>query len=576
MKLITVFASACVLLSFGCSSAEQKRLSGDTCEINSECETPFVCRLSLCRQECATSRDCPAGLNCLLDEDHFGACQVPAETHCVLPSDCSDGLVCKDAQCINVCVTDADCAAGATCKTASGDSAAACVDSSTQACAANSDCLSDTASDLVCARDGQCRAECVIRESCAGNARCENTDCLFEEVCEDSDADGAGRCVPRTTSQGHFVAATGIAVGFEHVLATFAGSMELLGWGSNSHGQLASTFSNDLMLPTSLHLEYDAPQTFAAGKNNSCATFRATTGIATGIQLYCWGANDSGQVGTGSAVLDSVVSAPSLVPMSNQLTEAVTIGLAHVCAIVGTEHTAYCWGDNSFGQCGDNSNLAVTAPRSMDLASVVSIDAGTNHTCATDSAGLIYCWGANTDGQVNAAADVANVTTPTLIPFPPIATSATTVVSAGAAHTCAVVDGLLYCWGRNSAGELGNGPTSAASLSPMQATVFADGTIFKSVTAGNGFTCALTDTNDVYCFGRNQLGQLGNDTRDDSSDPVLAFSGADWVQAGDAFVCAHSITTSALYCWGSDEHAQLGNGMNGTSVGFGHAILVSP
>lgn len=570
LRIVLAMLLATTACTTACSSDPPLRLSGESCELNSDCSTPYVCRLSKCRMECATSRDCSAGLNCLLDENHLGACQLPVETHCVLASDCAAGLVCNNASCTNVCETDVDCAAGAQCKTEAPNTAAACVDTATVSCITNSDCADSRMPDLACARDGQCRAECVIRESCGDNRGCRNTDCFFEELCEDIDGDGAGRCVDDNTSS----LVRGIrtfAVGDEHVVAADSDSPGLFGWGMNDAAQLSDLATGSILTPAHfgtplLHVEH-----VAAGARNTCVLAGTD-----GTDVYCWGANERGQVGAGGTVDETSLPTPTLVSFGGATVDALSIGASHACALATSTGDAFCWGDNSLGQCGADPVTALfVSPSPIGLANVTSIETGDSHTCAATSAGEVYCWGDNASGNIGSDFSTPYVVAPTLVPLPLSDGTAPIVLSASESHTCAVINERLYCWGSDDFGQLGTGTARPDRHGPAEATAFPSEIRFKSVAVGDSFTCAITTSDDVYCFGHNDMGQLGSDDHVDSTAPVSTMSGADILAAGKQFACARGITNLGIYCWGSDEHGQLGNSMSGVGLSIAHPILVS-
>jgi hypothetical protein len=179
-----VFGALLVLLTQGCALEERKAL-GEECGLNSDCDAPLVCRLSRCRNECATSRDCALGLDCILDDNRLGACQLPSDIGCSVNSDCDEPLVCRGAtsstsgRCVNECAEERDCAPGQICCPVSDDercseidaTSAACFEPDRETCLYNDDCPNQK----ICADDGRCRLEC--RE--VGSTR----DCLAGEVC---------------------------------------------------------------------------------------------------------------------------------------------------------------------------------------------------------------------------------------------------------------------------------------------------------------------------------------------------------------------------------------------------------
>ncbi len=136
-------------------------------------------------------------------------------------------------------------------------------------------------------------------------------------------------------------------------------------------------------------------------------------------------------------------------------------------------------------------------------------------------------------------------------------------VAAGLVHTCAVrSDGTVWCWGRNDKGQLGDATTTDAT-SPVQVTgPGGTGTLtgIASITAGAEFTCATGTDTTVRCWGENSDGQLGDGTSTDATSPVQVtgpggtgtLTGATEAAAGEAFTCAIRTDTTA-WCWGRND-----------------------
>jgi hypothetical protein len=141
---------------------------GEGCEINSDCASPLVCVIGHCRRQCVDSRDCGAGLRCLVAPDSAlgGGCQLERERDCALTSECTPGLVCQNGTCTTRCVTDRDCAAGAWCDDMTG--VLACVEPPPELCVYASDCPVP----LVCGRDQLCHEECHGDRDCPFPRHC--------------------------------------------------------------------------------------------------------------------------------------------------------------------------------------------------------------------------------------------------------------------------------------------------------------------------------------------------------------------------------------------------------------------
>ena len=208
------------------------------------------------------------------------------------------------------------------------------------------------------------------------------------------------------------------------------------------------------------------------------------------------------------------------------------------------------------------SNVTVTAlPRQF-----LAVDAGDDVTCGYTNLGRGYCWGNGSLGRLASAADSscfgdgAGKQPCTLAPkrFSGPALEFT-AISVDATSGCGVTkDKMLYCWGDDTFGQIGNGATGGGTT-PSLATVAQ--VRFDSVSVGATHACALSTTREVYCWGRDVEGQLGDGRRVNSTTPIpiastLAFSS---VSAGRNHTCG--ISTGTVYCWGDNSAGQLGNGL---------------
>jgi alpha-tubulin suppressor-like RCC1 family protein len=131
-----------------------------------------------------------------------------------------------------------------------------------------------------------------------------------------------------------------------------------------------------------------------------------------------------------------------------------------------------------------------------------------------------------------------------------------TAVASGGYHTCAISSGQVWCWGRNNLGQLGNG-TMTDSNTPVQVA----GTLANvtAIVAGESHTCALSN-GAVYCWGWNDSGQVGDGTTVARSIPVRVgtLTGVTAIAAGRQHTCAAAGTS--VWCWGVNQHGQLGDG----------------
>ncbi|MFC2370292.1 MAG: RCC1 domain-containing protein [Candidatus Saccharimonas sp.] len=245
---------------------------------------------------------------------------------------------------------------------------------------------------------------------------------------------------------------------------------------------------------------------------------------------------------------------------------------SRACAI-SLSNRAYCWGSGSSGQLGNNSTTNSSIPVAVNTTGVLAgktikqISAGTSHTCAIASDDKAYCWGAGSSGQLGNSS-----TTNSLIP---VAVNTTGVlagktikqISAYGFHTCAVAsDNKAYCWGRGDLGQLGNNSTTNSSIPvAVNTTGVLAGKTIKQISAGSFHTCAIASDNKAYCWGRGTSGQLGNNLYTNSSIPVavnttgvLAGKTIKQISNGSSHTCAIASDDKA-YCWGSGSFGALGN-----------------
>lgn len=287
----------------------------------------------------------------------------------------------------------------------------------------------------------------------------------------------------------------------------------------------------------------------AAGGQHSC-------GLAPGDAVYCWGRGNQWALGDGTGQ-----SSP--VPVRTRVTGTVlevSAGIAHSCALTD-DASVRCWGWNRYGQIGvgDNSDhgypVTLTFPGSGGIA---TISAGWFHTCALDQLGQAYCWGGNAQGQLGDGTRADSNR-----PVPVATDERFASISAGADHTCAVtLGGGALCWGLNHRGQLGTGHAEGA-LVPAPVV---GGHSFRSVSAGFDHSCGVRTDQAVLCWGSNESGQLGNGGLSGPGQPgsvsphrILRPDAAMSVSAGYGFTCAVS-TAHHAWCWGRGEAHQLGLG----------------
>jgi len=186
---------------------------------------------------------------------------------------------------------------------------------------------------------------------------------------------------------------------------------------------------------------------------------------------------------------------------------------------------------------------------------------GTYHTCGLTAEGLVYCWGENSDGQLGDGTTVAR-SLPTLV----AGEHSFEAVAAGGTFTCGLIgDGGTYCWGRNHRGQIGDGTTTDRSVPVAVPRAFD----FVALSLGGATTCALEENGGAYCWGANGNGQFGNGEGGDQAAQDVAYSTSPkptlegiplrTVEPQGFFGCGLSVEREA-YCWGQNTWGQLGTG----------------
>jgi len=303
-----------------------------------------------------------------------------------------------------------------------------------------------------------------------------------------------------------------ITAGNSHTCAlTTAGAV--LCWGSNQFGFLGNGTTTNSLTPVAVTGLSSGVQAIGAGQSHTCA-------VTTAGAVLCWGHGVNGQLGNGSTANRLM---PFPVTSLDSGVQAVAGGNFHACALT-TTGAVQCWGTNTSGQLGDGTTLPRPTPALVTSLSsgVQAIAVGGLHSCALTTAGATQCWGSNVFGQLGDDTTMRRTTPVTVIGLG----SGVQAVAAGETHTCAVtMTGAVQCWGSNSLGELGDG-TTMQGLTPVAVNGLGNG--MRAVAAGRHNTCALSTGGVVLCWGRNDAGQLGDGTQTQRSTPVVVLG--DWLQ----------------------------------------------
>jgi alpha-tubulin suppressor-like RCC1 family protein len=307
--------------------------------------------------------------------------------------------------------------------------------------------------------------------------------------------------------------------------------------------------------------------------------FHACAIVAGGLK--CWGNNGHGQLGNGTnnnIATTSVAVKAATGPGELSGAKSVSAGQNHTCAVL-TNQSVLCWGDESVGQLGNNSNESdKMLPVSANGLSSDIVSSGETHTCSLlSSTGGVSCWGNNESGQLGAESPSPK----SLVPLAPVSGVDAVVLSAGGKHSCVILatTNSVKCWGSNAFGQMGVTPISD-SRNPLPNTVFNSAgnaliasSTAQSITAGPKHTCVILPDGKVNCWGDNEFGQLGNGTTNATSTPgfvkdslgtgdltgviAISASGSDEIEEG-SHTCA-IMSDRTMQCWGDGFFGQIGS-----------------
>lgn len=285
-------------------------------------------------------------------------------------------------------------------------------------------------------------------------------------------------------------------------------------WGSNAQGRLGDP---------SVSVRRSSPGTVAGGGTTwciSCAGLFHSSAVKTDGTLWTWGYNGVGQLGD-----NTITNKSSPVTTSGGGTNWCVVSLDNrQTSAIKTDGTLWTWGENGFGQLGDNTITSRRSPGTTAGGGTTwcSTGVGTFHMSGVKTDGTLWTWGINSGGQLGDGTVTSRRS--------PVTTSGGgtdwCVTHNGSNHTVAVkVDGTLWTWGCNGSGQLGNNTITNRS-SP--GTTLNGGTTWCNLSAGCSHTAAIKSDGTVWTWGLNDVGQLGTGYSTNQSSPVSIGSSTSW------------------------------------------------
>jgi alpha-tubulin suppressor-like RCC1 family protein len=411
---------------------------------------------------------------------------------------------------------------------------------------------------FVCSNN-MCKLSCTADADCASGYFCENTTChlaatavaaggshtcallsdgsvwcwgdnYFGEIGQGNFTTTGNLSIPTPTHVPLSKTAMAIAVGSQVTYALLSDGT-VFGWGANSNGQLGQgTFTisptglNGIPTPGKVTGLSGTVSLIASGLNHACAVI---SGVA-----WCWGSNGHCELGLGPGMCTTMspygIATPQKVQGLSNAVTGVTAGQAHTCVNMGG--AVNCWGDDSIGAVGTGivTSTPYATPQFLNLSTptplITAISANSQNTCLLSSGGVVYCWGNNFDGELGDGMFTSNNPTGTPIANGPSGPVAAMAISVGLDHSCALTQtGTVYCWGENDMGELGNG-TFNTELN--QDGISTPGAVTglplqpTAISSGSSHTCALLKNGSIWCWGYNNSSQLGDGSAINQPTPV--------------------------------------------------------
>ena len=343
--------------------------------------------------------------------------------------------------------------------------------------------------------------------------------------------------------------AVSVGVGEAHTCAALA-SGAVMCWGSDFEGQLGTGVlspSGFLKIPTPIQAgSVTGAVKVVAGEVSTCA-------MTSAGGVFCWGNGSIGQLGNGGT--------NSRTPVANGITTALDLamGKRHACALLSDANaTLACWGDNSTGQLGNGTLSPSLVPEAI-IQGVTAVATGGNHTCVTGANLTMACWGFNQFGALGDGTLLYSVD-PVLVTG---ITTATPAVAAGGLHSCVIIaGGALRCWGSNAYGQLGDGTVAFSATAVSVVGISAA----SGISVGGYNACALMADGTVRCWGAGGdiLGSNGTGAQSNTPVIIAGLAGATQVSVGSGYACA--LVGGAVWCWGRNDSGQLGRG-TASSIG---------
>ena len=297
--------------------------------------------------------------------------------------------------------------------------------------------------------------------------------------------------------------------------------------GHNSSGQLGNNSTTHSSILVGVDSNIGGWSSISAGMHHTLA-------ISEG-KLYSWGSNTEGRTGLGSTIGNTLI--PTQVGSETNWSR-VSAGTTHCLGLRNGELWAWGWGINY--QLGDGTTTTHSTPIRIGTDSNwVNVSAGYGTSYALNSNNQLYAWGININKRLGFVSNDDYVETPTLRPW-----TGWESVSAGSLFGAGIINGELWTWGYDE--------------NPQRVGTNSN---WVQVQCGSDHMLALNSNNQLFTWGANDEGQLGDGTNNDSST-LVKIGGDNWLYIGTTLFNSSiaSTTSNQIYVWGSNKDGALGLG----------------
>jgi alpha-tubulin suppressor-like RCC1 family protein len=296
-----------------------------------------------------------------------------------------------------------------------------------------------------------------------------------------------------------------LAAGWEHTCAAIEGRVAC--WGQGDEGQLGQGDREPSATPLAVNLPGPATA-LSSARFHSCA-------LVAG-DVYCWGAGNNGLLGTGNTD-DSLVPVP-VENLPSQV-DSVVASADRSCALAAG--TAYCWGHDHAGDLGTPGSGGWVAETVTTVSGLSQLSLALSVSCGLVSGG-VKCWGKGAKGQLGDGLFSDNRSAVQVVG---LGQNVSAIHVAGGMDdvgeidtSCGIQDGSVQCWGSNDYGQVGDQSTITRGT-PVPVVGLRGPA--RKVNGGTAHFCAVTEPNNIECWGRGDNGQLGAGVFQNSATPVL-------------------------------------------------------